>query len=157
MILKIGNNQQPPQEDFFKHLRRRLTLSQSGLTFIEVMVALAIFSLAIVMIYQIFFSSLDRMSHLTTRLYANAMIDHRLAVIERSLRAYQTLPIEFNQHHATDMGLKTIDFDPRMKISEVEEFVDIFKIDLELTWQESNRDIKISRSAYICDFSHDMP
>ena len=126
--------------------------SESGFTFIEIMVTLVILSVGIVAIYQALFSSLDHISHLNSRLYANIMLEDRVAKVERILRAYKVLPFELDPQEAVDVGVKTIHFNPEMKISEVGDYIDIFKIDVAYSWEENGRTIRLSRSAYISDY-----
>ena len=124
----------------------------TGFTFIEVMVTLAIFSLGIVMIFKAFHTSLDKISYLTNRLYATTILDNRISDIERMLRAYKALPIDLNQQESINVGGKFIEFKEAMEINEVEDFPNVFKIDLSLIWEEGNREVSLSRSAYISDF-----
>lgn len=131
--------------------------ANAGFTFIEIMVTLAVLSGSIVMIYRALFSSLDHMSRLNSRLYADILLEDRIATIERTLRAYKALPFELNPPQAVDVGAKEIQFTPQMKISEVSGFMDVFQIDLALQWQEGQRQIQLSRSAYISDFIYESP
>ena len=92
------------------------------------------------------------MQYLTNRLYATIILDNRIARTEYMLRAYQALPFDLGQSESVDVGQKIINFKHKMAIKEVEDFVDIFQLDVFLTWSERDRMIQVSRSAYIADF-----
>ena len=131
--------------------------TDEGFTFIEIMVTLAVLSVSIIMIYRALFSSLEHISHLNSRLYADILLEDRIATIERALRAYKALPFELNPPQAVDVGVKEIQFKPQMKITEVGGFMDVFQIELALEWREDDRPIRLSRSAYISDFVYEQP
>jgi len=83
------------------------------------------------------------------------MIKHSFASyrkIERSLRAYNVLPFELDPKEAVDIGVKTIHFSPEMSIAEVRDYVEIYKIDVALSWEENGRVSRLSRSAFISDY-----
>lgn len=131
-------------------LARKLK-ANNGFTFIEIMVTLVILSVGIVGVYQALFASLDHMSRLKGRLYADILLEEQIAVIERQLRAYKTLPME-NPVQEIDVGVAKISFEPQLVIGEVDQFTDVFKIDLEYVWIDRNRQNRLGRSAYLSDF-----
>ena len=132
--------------------KTKFLLSHSGFTFIEVMVALAVLSFGIVMIFKTCIVSLDRLSYLTNRIYATTLLDNRIAIIERMLRVYKILPFELNRKEIINVGSKKIEFSQKMSLGEVEDFADVFKLDISLIWDEQNKEMRLSRSAYISDF-----
>jgi len=139
-------------------VRRRRSLSlakifkaNNGITFIEIMVTLVILSVGIVGVYQALFKSLDHMSRMNSRLYADILLDDQIATIERKLRAYKTLPME-NPSQEIDVGVQTINFEPQLKIGEVDQFTDVFKIELLYTWLDRRHQAQLGRSAYLSDF-----
>jgi hypothetical protein len=91
------------------------------------------------------------MSYLNSRLYANIMLDDRIARVERTLRAYKVLPFELDPRETVEMGVRTLVLNPEMNIAEVSQFVDVFKIDVAYNWVENGKNIRLSRSAYISD------
>ncbi len=135
-------------------LRYKSLNNESGLSFIEVMVTLLILSFGLVMIFKTFLTSLQQTEHLTKRLYASTLLDDRISVIERGLRAYQTLPFDLHYKEVVNMGTKEIEFKQKMDIREVEDFVDVFQLDITLQWEEEGRMRELSRSAYISDFQY---
>ena len=104
------------------------------------------------MILKVLLTSLDRLSYLTNRLYASTVLDNRISEIGRMLKIYKALPMELENIEKVDVRGKNIEFKQNIKINEVDEFVEIFEIDLSVNWQEGNRDVSASRSAYISDF-----
>ena len=134
--------------------RHRRLFSKRGFSFIEVMVTVVILSVGLVSIFQTFIISMDRMSHLTQRIYATHLLDNQIITIERRLRAYQVLPFDFNQVEHVDIGALTVDFVPKINVSAINDFVDVFQLDLTLEWKEGNKQLSLSRSAYISDFEH---
>ncbi len=128
--------------------------NNKGFTFVEVMVALAILSFGIVMIFKVFFVSLDHMSHITSRLYASTLLDNRIEAVERHLRTFNAFPFDLEEKEAIDTGTKEMEFVRNMTLSEVEDYFDIFQLDLSLKWMEGEKEINLSRSAYISNFQN---
>lgn len=127
-------------------------IRRRGFTFIEVMVTLIILASGITMIFKTYFIALDQMTYLTTRLYALMILDNRVSQIERTLRAYKTLPVQLEKMDSVDMGNQQVDFKESMSISAVDEYVEIFKLDLSIAWKQGSREIALSRSSYLSDF-----
>jgi len=142
MTLLIGN-----KKSAFCQLK-----AKHGLTFIEVMITVVILSVGIVAIFKTYIVSLDQMTHITNRIYVSTLLDDRVATIERHLRAYKSLPLDMAQEEYINVGSKQLTFSRDLKISDIEDFVEIFNVDLSISWQEGDRDMKISRSSYISDF-----
>ena len=128
-----------------------------GITFIEVMLTLAIFSIGFVAIFSTFFSSLERIERMTQRIYAHTFLDNRISEIERILRVQQALPLEMNRKTTADIGFKKIDFNEDLKISAVEDYADVFQVDLKFAWKDKDHDYQLSRSAYISDPEYIKP
>ena len=126
---------------------------KKALTFIEVMVALVILTSGLVAIFRILITSLDQLNHLTNRLYASTILDNRIGEIERNLRVYKVLPIELQQAEVVDVGGKDVTFEQEMTISALDGFTDIFYLELTLKWKEANREVGMSRSAYLSENS----
>jgi prepilin-type N-terminal cleavage/methylation domain-containing protein len=124
-----------------------------GFTFIEVMVTLIILTSGIAIIFKTFISSLDHMTHLRNRLYATTILDNRIQKLERVLRVYKTIPFDFENMDKVNVGEMNINFNPKMNIAQVEDYKDIFQLDLSLSWKEGQRPIRLTRSSYIMDFN----
>lgn len=129
----------------------RLT-SRSGLTLIELLLSLSIFAAGSVVIFRAFVLSLDRMTHVTTRIQANQILDNQIYDIERTLRAFKSLPLDVDQDTEIEVGGKTIQFQRSVSVGEVEDFIDIFSLNVSISWNESDRAIHLTRASYISDF-----
>ena len=126
--------------------------NKQGFTFVEVMVTLAIFSVGIVGVFQSYLISLDRINHLTNRLYVHVYLDEHLKTIERNLKVYQTLPFELDRTGKIDLGGKILNYSHNLSIAQVENFNDVFELKLTYTWNERGLARSLSRSTYISDF-----
>ena len=118
------------------------------------MVTLTILSVGITMIFRSYIISLERMSYLTSRLYATNILDNRISEIERSLKVYNSLPFDLSPKKSIDIGGKEIFFKQDMNISAVENFVDLFQLELGLTWDEKDREVNLSRTSYLLDLNY---
>ena len=134
--------------------QRQMFYSQAGFSFIEVMVAVAIFSVSIVAIFSIFIASVDRINYLNRRLYAMNILENRISEIGTMLRVYKALPFDMTRIDTVDICRRKISFKEHMDIQEVEDYVEVFKLDLSLTWPSDEGDRSLSRSAYISDFQY---
>ena len=146
MILPIGNT------------RKKILVLKSdtkGFTFVEVMVALVILSVGIVAILKSFIVSLDQLSYLTNRFYATTLLDNRVAQMERTLIAYNTLSLdELALTETVRVGSKKIDFKQQVTIEEVKNFPELFELNVTVSWKENNRDIKLARACYLTKVGH---
>lgn len=127
-------------------------LNQQGYTFFEVMVTLTILSLGLVGVFKVFFVSLDQLTHVNHRMYANIELDNRIRMLERTLKAYKILPIGMPKKPQVDVGHKILEFEEELNIKEIKDYLDIFQVDIALSWKERERSVRLSRSAYIVDY-----
>ncbi|MFH1360028.1 MAG: prepilin-type N-terminal cleavage/methylation domain-containing protein [Candidatus Omnitrophota bacterium] len=124
--------------------------NQCGVTFVEVMVTMAILSFGLVLLYKAFFVSLDAMNHLTHRLYALALIDNRIAFMQKVFEEKGDIPLQMQQ--PVDRVLfdqRPVDFRTQTDVRSVENLNNVYQLDIALFWQERGRDIRISRTTYI--------
>jgi len=129
--------------------------SSAGFMFIEIMVAIAIFSLGVVSIMQIFRLSLDRLQHLTNRIYANNVIENKISLAERVLRSQRKLPYDIENEERVIIGSKAVVFTDQLSVTKINDSLDLFKLDVALNWQEGTLPKRISRSTYIIDLRND--
>ena len=94
------------------------------------------------------------MSYLRHRLYTNLIIDNRISQIEKTLKVYKALPFDLNYKEEVNVGNKVLQLKQKMSISEVDDYFDIFKLDISFSWQEGKREQELSRSAYLADFQY---
>ncbi len=128
--------------------------NSSGFTLIELLLTISIVSVSIVAIFQSLLISLDRIRYLTHRMHATTILDNRLTEIENTLRVYKSLPFELNHTETADVGGQIVQFKQSMNLRALEEYVDIFQLDLTLTWEQNDQTKSLSRSTYISDFDY---
>jgi hypothetical protein len=85
-------------------------------------------------------------------MHASTILDNRLVSLERWLRTYQSLPINLQNSQTVSLGFSEVDFFEKIRISEVDEAVDLFKIDLTIEWMEKENRVSLTRSTLISDF-----
>jgi prepilin-type N-terminal cleavage/methylation domain-containing protein len=132
----------------------RLGCNSFGFTFIEVLVTISLLSLGLVLIFKAMIVSLNRIEHLTNRFYASAVLDNRISTIQRMLIVYKALPVDMNVSEKVNIGMRPVEFKQEMAFHEVEDYIDVFELDLSLVWEEQRRPVKLSRSAYLSDFQY---
>ncbi|HNV24443.1 MAG TPA: prepilin-type N-terminal cleavage/methylation domain-containing protein [Candidatus Omnitrophota bacterium] len=137
--------------NYHKLLSRRLN-SVKGFTFLEILVALMIFSLGVIALFRSFVIALDRMEYLTHRIYASILLDNRMEKAIRMLRVYQALPVDVQRFDRVDVGPKKINFEQVLYVKPVEDFSDIFQVDISMKWNQRRRVMSMSRAAYLADF-----
>jgi len=125
---------------------------KNGFTFIEIMVTLIVLSVGLVAILKSFVISVDQMSHLTNRLYATTILDNHISFVERMLKVDNALPISLEPTEGISTGAKKIIFHPKIKISEIQDYVEIFQLEINLTWVEGQYQRHLTRSAYLENF-----
>jgi hypothetical protein len=139
MILSTGSNPRRRRSDRVGRIR--------GITFIEVMLTVVILSVGLVAIYRSFFSAVNYLDHLSTRLYALNLMESRMATIEkdfRSLKDFDIGPLQeealINNHPV--LFRYTVDFKP------VGTLLSVFELDVVLSWDERGREVSVARTAY---------
>ena len=136
MILSIGSN-----------LRFRRTPHVRGITFIEVMLTVVILAVGLVGLYRSFFSAINYLDHLSTRLYALNLMESRIATIERDFRSLKDFDIGPLQEEAV-INHRPVVFQYAVDFKPVGTLLSVFQLDIVLSWQERGRSVSISRTAY---------
>ncbi|MBN3039084.1 MAG: prepilin-type N-terminal cleavage/methylation domain-containing protein [Candidatus Omnitrophica bacterium] len=121
---------------------------KKGFTLIELMVAVAILSFGLVMIYEAFFSYMDAYNYVFRRLEAQRWIEEKVWQTENELVISGMLMpgdmsgsfIRSNKKFSWNMSIRLI--------GEIEES-SLYELTLEVSWQEVTRDAKISQVAYV--------
>lgn len=133
MILSTGSNRRSGKE--------------KGITFIEVMLTVIILSVGLVALYRSFFSAVNYLDHLSTRLYAFNLMEDRIAVIERDFRSLKDFDIGPLQQEAV-VNNRPVLFQYAVDLKPVGTLLSVFELDIVLSWQEHGRSVSISRTAY---------
>ncbi len=118
-----------------------------GVTFIEVMVTIVILSVGLVAIYRSFFSAVNYLDHLSTRLYAHNLLESRIATIEKDFRSLQDFDIGPLSEGAV-INNRPVVFHFIVDLKPVGTLLSVFELDIVLSWQEHGRNVSMLRSAY---------
>jgi len=138
-----------------KKINRR---ARRGFSFVEVMVALAILSGGIVLIYKSFLISLDYIHHLACRSYAMILLDNKVNYFQQIFAAKKE--ILFNQQDAGDeviINHRPVYFRYEIDFRMVEKLKNIYQLDISLAWNEGNRHKQIARQVYIANYDPVTP
>lgn len=137
MTLRIGNR---------SFLRKGFS-HKKGLTFFEVMVTAVVLSVGLVAIYRSFFITIDHLQYLSCRLYANNLIETKIAHVEKDFRDLKEFDIGSMTEEA-EIGNKEVVFSYTVDMKPVGTLLSVFELDITLTWEDRGRMVSISRSAY---------
>ena len=121
-----------------------------GFTFIEIMIAAAILATGILFIYKTFFTSLSYLDHFVNRIYANTLIQNEIVHSQQDLEIKKDLSsIEKTRTENVKIGNKGVDFTFHTVFSPLEDVGGIFLLNVDLSWKERERNIRLSRQAFV--------
>ena len=124
--------------------------SLRGVSFIEVMVTLAVLSGGLVMIYRALFLSVDYAAHLNMRLQAQMLLSNRMEEMQKGYQVHGAVPVQFAEDTiSARFREKRKDLALGSHYQSVEGLDQLIHVDLLLSWGERNRTISLPRSAYI--------
>ncbi len=116
----------------------------------EVLVSIAVLTTGLVFIYKAFFLSLDYITHLRYRLHAAVLLDDKLAELRRDFIFRDEVSIDPKDYtRSLALNNREILFQFLPTYHTVDGLADVSQLDLTLTWQERERVVRLSRSAYI--------
>ena len=126
---------------------------REGFTFIEVMVAAAILSLGIVMIFKTFFISLNALRYLTHRLYAGALLDNKIVDMQKTFDVKKEIPFqEGTERDTLDINNKSVVFGFIKEIRNMGTHENMYALHYDVSWQESGRTPHLNRDLFIGDY-----
>src|SRR5262249_2192122 len=120
-------------------------------TFIEVMVATAVLSLGIVLIYKSFFISLNVLEHLTNRLYALVLLDNKIVDMQKQFETKKEIPFSDSPDTKTlSIDHRAVTFNFEKEVSSIGSLEGLYALNLGISWRESQgRNIHLSRQLLI--------
>ena len=118
---------------------------KKGFTLVEIMVATAVLSFGLVMIYQAFFISLDAFDYYLNHLNAQLWLDEKIWQLEDDFRRYGSFGSTptFGEFI---MGSKNFNWSMDYSLIGAEE---LYKVGLQVSWQQGPRNITLPRVAYV--------
>ena len=123
-------------------------IGSKGFTLIEVMIATAILSFGLVLIYQAFFISLDTFNYYLNHLNAQLWLDEKIWQVQDDFRRYKVFsPTKIGDEFI--MGSK--DFNWQMGYSSIKP-EELYKVGLTVSWKQGSRRINLLREAYVSYF-----
>jgi len=117
-----------------------------GFTLVEVMIATAILSFGMLLIFHSFFMSLNSSNYLLDRLNASLELSNEIWQAQDSLRRSGNIQYMLNPEEK-QLGQKTYSW--ILQPSALNSAMGLYKADAVVFWHENKNEIKLSRSAYI--------
>ena len=120
-------------------------------TLIEILVTLVLLGGGIVVIFKTYLTSLDQLNYLTSRLYATVILDNNITFLQRVMRSNHSLNMDLGRSESVEVGGKKLLFDRDIKVTALSDFEGLFEADLTLAWREGQKNVRLTRSAYLFD------
>ena len=115
---------------------------------------ISILSVGMLTIYRAFFLSLNYLNHMTYRLYANVLLDNKIAQLERRLRAHKEIPTAMdNEVQSIRVKDKVVDFEYTINFNPQDPLSNLYQLDLSILWKEGSRSVRLFRSVYVADLA----
>lgn len=122
-----------------------LTKKNTGFSFVELMVTVAVLSFGIVIVFQAFIVSLNTFSYYVTHLQAQSWAHEKIWEISDKLIQKDSLDSSETSGNFI-IGSKKIAWD--IDIVPIDEKGEFFSLSLILSWQEGNRRVEVQRATY---------
>ena len=103
-------------------------------------------------IYKAFFTTIDYLTHLKIRLYANAVLEQKIANVQYFFKLKGELPDLTKEVDPAVVNNKSVPFKYSVTIRTVDEMPNVVLMDLVCFWPERNRTFKLARSMYLARF-----
>jgi hypothetical protein len=132
-----------------KYFIERMTIGSSmskGFMLVEVMVATAILSFGLVMIFHSFFISLDSSTYLVNHLNASLAMTNKIWQVQDLLRRSESLSHETGMENDIT-GQKTYKYIVQPTV--LDSAYGFYKVDTVFSWTENNKEVRLTRTAYV--------
>lgn len=125
-----------------------LRIGTKGLSLVELMVAVAILSFGIVILYEAFFTCLNAFSYSQNRLDTQRWMDEKIWQTQDELIRSGSLIMSENTGSFME---KNKNFTWKIALNLIEQAADsfLYKVSLDVSWKEAQRDVKLSQVAYV--------
>ncbi|MFH1678015.1 MAG: prepilin-type N-terminal cleavage/methylation domain-containing protein [Candidatus Omnitrophota bacterium] len=129
---------------------KRYTLNaKKGFTLVEIMVATAILSFGLVMIYQAFFISMDTFDYYLNHLNAQLWMNEKIWQVQDEFRRERIfIPKQANG----ELVIADKNFDWVMAYSLIVPD-ELYKINLQIFWKQSSRRVNLLKVAYVSNYA----
>lgn len=114
------------------------------------MVAVAILSVGVVLIYRSFLISLGCQGHLTNRLYALNLLEGKISVLQRDYQDKGQVSVgKEGDVYQTRLNNRPVTFRFDYQLSNTDILEDLVELDVALSWWEGPRKYRLTRSVYL--------
>jgi prepilin-type N-terminal cleavage/methylation domain-containing protein len=150
-ILRIGNSSVIPLSRYpvipfnRKTGERTNRQTEKGFTLLEIMVATAVLSLGIVLIYQAFFISLNSFKYYNNYLKVSSWLNEKIWEAQDNL--FRLGPLA-QIDSSGSLKVDNNNFYWSLSYGLIDEPQNLYKIDLVFFWQEGKRRVNLTRNAY---------
>jgi prepilin-type N-terminal cleavage/methylation domain-containing protein len=124
--------------------------SQAGFTLIEVLLAAVILSVGLVVIFEVFLSSLDVVSLFDNRLNANWFLNEKIWQLQSDFDRQSGMFIPLNQSGVVKINKN--DFQWQIDLEIVDAYQELYKATLEMSWKEGSKNRAVKRQVMVKSF-----
>jgi prepilin-type N-terminal cleavage/methylation domain-containing protein len=126
-------------------LNRRLNLRRTGFTFLEILMAISILSIGAVYILRCFFTSASAMKYVNNRAKADLVISEKMWETKNY--------IDKNNIDNEYVNIQSVNANPvfnyTVRVNKIPVFLNLYSMDLTLSWKEGAKEIVLRHSAYV--------
>jgi prepilin-type N-terminal cleavage/methylation domain-containing protein len=119
--------------------------SLKGFTLLEVMITAAVLALGATLIYQSFFIAVDSFSYYSTLLKITPFMDEKIWQAQNDLK-YSGSKAFIPTGGQLEIDNKSMDWG--LTYNSLDQTDNLYQVDLELSWPQGSRKVRLSRSAY---------
>ncbi|MFH1767802.1 MAG: prepilin-type N-terminal cleavage/methylation domain-containing protein [Candidatus Omnitrophota bacterium] len=122
-----------------------MRINRKGLTFVEVLVAVAVVSLSLVSIFRVFFETISIRQHLKNRIEAQIYLEENKKEIQNIINE-KSIAGEYVNY--TSEG-KSPRFTLISRIKKLRQFNKIYQLEITVSWKEKGRNVSLRRFVYL--------